>query len=545
LTATWQRVNFIDGQALTANSFGQIDATTGEWSPKRYAGTYGTNGFYLPFDGNANDDSGNGNNWTENNLASTDFMIDTPSTNFSVLNPLDKDAVILLSEGNLRTDFFVRLFWKCCCVYGTVGVSTGKWYMETTLNNFTYPGNGQAGGFGMYNGSDRFGAYYSSGSLFWVSVSEGVSSTLGFSGSAVGMVMQIAIDLDAGKLWVGKDGVWNGSGDPDTGANPDRTFTPGGTFKMWAAPIRDASGYWYLTVNAGADSSFAGLKTRQGNTDANGKGDFYYEPAAGFLALCEDNLETLPFSASGGTETTITDGGVDYKVHTFTSSDTLYVQGIGQVEYLVVAGGGGGGGDIGAGGGAGGYREFSKVISPSSYSVVVGSGGSGGTAGVDGSSGNDSSFNLDVSTGGGGGTSNTNGLSGGSGGGGRSATGVGGAGNTPSTSPLQGTNGGNGGDNSGGGGGGAFSAGANGGTYVGGNGGSGISSNITGTLIYRAGGGGGNGYTGSDGTGGIGGGGSGNGASGVANSGGGGGGGDLGVSGGNGGSGIVIIRYPI
>lgn len=42
-------VNFIDGQALTPSSFGETSATTGVWQPKKYAGTYGTNGFYLPF----------------------------------------------------------------------------------------------------------------------------------------------------------------------------------------------------------------------------------------------------------------------------------------------------------------------------------------------------------------------------------------------------------------------------------------------------------------------------------------------------------------
>lgn len=41
-------VNFIDGQALTPSSFGETSATTGVWQPKKYAGTYGTNGFYLP-----------------------------------------------------------------------------------------------------------------------------------------------------------------------------------------------------------------------------------------------------------------------------------------------------------------------------------------------------------------------------------------------------------------------------------------------------------------------------------------------------------------
>jgi hypothetical protein len=40
-------VNFIDGQALTADDFGEYDAN-GTWKAKRYTGTYGTNGFYLP-----------------------------------------------------------------------------------------------------------------------------------------------------------------------------------------------------------------------------------------------------------------------------------------------------------------------------------------------------------------------------------------------------------------------------------------------------------------------------------------------------------------
>ena len=42
-------VNFIDGQALTPSSFGETNPVTGVWGPKRYAGTYGTNGFYLKF----------------------------------------------------------------------------------------------------------------------------------------------------------------------------------------------------------------------------------------------------------------------------------------------------------------------------------------------------------------------------------------------------------------------------------------------------------------------------------------------------------------
>ena len=46
-------VNFIDGQALDATYFG--DDQNGVWIPKTYAGTYGTNGFYLPFNVTAGD----------------------------------------------------------------------------------------------------------------------------------------------------------------------------------------------------------------------------------------------------------------------------------------------------------------------------------------------------------------------------------------------------------------------------------------------------------------------------------------------------------
>jgi hypothetical protein len=94
-------VNFIDGQALTADDFGEFD-DNGTWKPLAYTGTYGTNGFYLNGVG-VTDESGNGNDWTNNNLnlststATTyDQMKDTPSLvdenagNFATLNPLDK-----------------------------------------------------------------------------------------------------------------------------------------------------------------------------------------------------------------------------------------------------------------------------------------------------------------------------------------------------------------------------------------------------------------------------------------------------------------------
>ena len=45
-------INLIDGQALTPNSFGTFNSY-GVWQPITYGGSYGTNGFYLPFNANA------------------------------------------------------------------------------------------------------------------------------------------------------------------------------------------------------------------------------------------------------------------------------------------------------------------------------------------------------------------------------------------------------------------------------------------------------------------------------------------------------------
>jgi hypothetical protein len=45
--------NFIDGQALDSSYFGYFEPITNIWQPKKYTGTYGNNGFYLPFSDNS------------------------------------------------------------------------------------------------------------------------------------------------------------------------------------------------------------------------------------------------------------------------------------------------------------------------------------------------------------------------------------------------------------------------------------------------------------------------------------------------------------
>ena len=209
-TGCMTEVNFIDGQALTPSSFGTTNATTGQWSPAAYSGTYGTNGFHLPFTNTTStttlgyDTSSNGNNFTLNNFSLTagstyDSMTDVPvaysatSSNYAVLNPIG--IIPTLSDGNLS---YTSATAAPAPAYSTIGMTTGKWYAEltTTTANFVFGvwGNGNAS---MPN---SYPLYYwdfgwnTTGTLH----TEKTSGTISGSGgtSAVGDVYAVAVDVD-------------------------------------------------------------------------------------------------------------------------------------------------------------------------------------------------------------------------------------------------------------------------------------------------------------------------------------------------------------
>ncbi len=97
---------FTDGQVLGPENFGRFHPITGQWVPKNYTGTYGTNGFRLDYADAAvlgNDVSGNANHWTENGLATNDQVSDTPTNNHAIMNPLvPESSPITFSEGNTQ-----------------------------------------------------------------------------------------------------------------------------------------------------------------------------------------------------------------------------------------------------------------------------------------------------------------------------------------------------------------------------------------------------------------------------------------------------------
>jgi hypothetical protein len=202
-------------------------------------------------------------------------MIDTPSTNFSVLNPLDNGGSTI-SNGNLEHTS-TNTSWKS--TRGTIAVNSGKWYWEGV---FTAGGTASADGIGFALGSASLTSF-SGDTHSYGYIQNGVTLADGGGSVAYGDsyttndIIGIALDLDAGTCTFYKNNVSQG-----------QAFSGlSGTF----FPFSDTYDNSKWNLNFGADSSFAGNKTRQGNTDANGIGDFYYAPpAGGYLALCTDNL---------------------------------------------------------------------------------------------------------------------------------------------------------------------------------------------------------------------------------------------------------------
>lgn len=289
-------VNFIDGQALTPSSFGETDTLTGQWVAKKYTGTYGTNGFYLPFSNGTstttlgNDSSGNGNNWTLNNFTrsagvSDCWMKDVPSgnggasgtqpnSNYCVLNPLDMPTISGMTITNANLNSASSSTDNRFHCRSTVGMTTGKWYWEVTAIS----GNRCQAGIVLatsnkneYVGYDAsgWGIYQLDGSKFYNQ--GGTSGTAyGSAWSSANDVLMTAFDADTGKIWWGKNGTWFASGDPVAGTN--------------AAFSGLASNTYFPAIG---DGSGGGVYSAAINF---GQRSFAFSPPTGYKALCTANL---------------------------------------------------------------------------------------------------------------------------------------------------------------------------------------------------------------------------------------------------------------
>ena len=288
----------IDGQALTPTDFGEFDEDTGIWKPIKYTGTYGTNGFYLDFENSGSlgaDQSGNGNNFTVNNLTSIDQTTDTPTNNYAtwnVLSAYNSTTASTLSEGNLKSSGA----GADGGIPSTIGVSSGKWYWEVKFTDEIGgdPVLGIINSAGQSKMQNANSGSVTSGSGVWclfnltsggVGIQEnGVFSAYPPTTLADGDILNIALDVDAQKLWYGKNGTWYNSGNPATGTNATSTNLTAN--ETWFAYIEKRNSSSISETNFGNPS----FTISSGNSDGNGYGNFEYAVPSGYYALNTKNL---------------------------------------------------------------------------------------------------------------------------------------------------------------------------------------------------------------------------------------------------------------
>jgi len=273
----------VDGQALTPSSFGETDEDTGIWIPKAYTGSFGTNGFYLEFkDSSAlgDDTSGNGNDFTVNNLTSIDQTTDTPTNNFATLNPLVNYQAYppVLTEGNLKNTSNANAS-NGGTSPSTIVVSQGKWYAEMKVGADKQDGTA----LGIVTDSYRFdyqndAAFYTSASFSSVAyVGDGrkvISNTFSSYGATftTNDIIGIAVDLDNDTVTFYKNGVSQGV---------ISTTLTGGYFICC---------YGYNGSVQEMNFGNPPFTISSGNADANGFGNFEYAVPSGYYALCTKNL---------------------------------------------------------------------------------------------------------------------------------------------------------------------------------------------------------------------------------------------------------------
>jgi len=284
-------VVIIDGQQLTPTDFGEFDEDSGIWKPIDVSGlTFGTNGFYLDFkDSSAlgDDVSGNGNDFTVNNLTAIDQTTDTPTNNYCTMNPLRTGigGTLTLSEGNLSATKSGTGTWFGS--YGTMGVAQGKWYYEIKFTSASgidewVVGWGATEIFTYANETRNIVGYTTgSGGEVYVGKTSTDSTAADYGTFANGDIIGIALNLDDEQITIYKNG---------SALLTDFDYTAVGTVPY------DTNGYVTPKIahkNTGSVSVNFGnppYSISSGNADGNSKGNFEYLPPEGYFALCTANL---------------------------------------------------------------------------------------------------------------------------------------------------------------------------------------------------------------------------------------------------------------
>ena len=287
---------FVDGTALAPTVFGETDSTSGIWKFKAPSGvTWGTNGFHLKFENSGalgTDSSGNSNTFTVN--GSLTQSLDTPSNNYCTFSPLHfgdtppSDTYGTFSNGNTRYESSQGGSpYPYTC--STLAASSGKWYAEFKLtrivnssmigitdgDKYTYLGNSGNKDACLFHD----GNFYPGNSSFGNSFSDND-------------ICGVAMDLDNMKVYFSKNGTWQNSGDPTSGATGTGAANiPTGGLGQFHFAFGDSSSN-DPACSANFGSGFFGT-TAITSAGSNGNGSlFEYDVPSGYYALNTKNLNT-------------------------------------------------------------------------------------------------------------------------------------------------------------------------------------------------------------------------------------------------------------
>ena len=299
-TGSMSHIHFVDGTAYQADTFGSTDSTTGEWkintSPTV---TYGNHGWFILKDGNSvTDQSGNGNNCTASGtLTKTE---DNPSNVFATYNSVFPASGHTLSRGNTQaTVSGSSWIWRP----STLGATTGKYYAEirvssagggtsivgiTNIDDCTgyAPSDTHFGKSAVNSGTLGFAWYSDDGKIYYPpNASTSVYGTWGASD-----ILMLAMDLDNGAFYIGKNGSWLNSGNPASAGSRTgavRTWTAGTGTWVFADAIANGS---VLQWNWGNGYFGQSNAVSSAGTNASGIGIFEYDVPAGYTALSTKGL---------------------------------------------------------------------------------------------------------------------------------------------------------------------------------------------------------------------------------------------------------------
>jgi len=287
-------IHWIDGTAYDASAFGETDSTTGEWEIKTSPSvTYGTNGFFILKDGNTiTDSSPNSNNFTVagGTLTKTE---DCPSNVFATWNPLQAttSASYAFEAGNTRMSVNDAAVFS---LGATLAATTGKYYME-----MKWVQQGGNGSWGMIpidtdinNRPRNAGVGWNQGDnapwLLGSIVSGSWGGSIGTSD-----IIQLAMDLDNGAFYFGKNGTYLNSGNPTSGSSRTGAVNFSGTSlfgeQLTFAIGKGASGTDGWNANFG-NGYIEQTPVSSAGTNASGNGIFEYDVPSGYTALSTKGL---------------------------------------------------------------------------------------------------------------------------------------------------------------------------------------------------------------------------------------------------------------